>query len=127
MKIDEEKYTLFFQYIWSNEFIADISESNSKVIIEKFKKELIDLLSSFTPGINYGISLILPTFSTNPEFFFKYHKYLEYLGLFKCSLYPSYEIKVTGLGKLILDFLQSENQTTNKCSVIYLESFKKSR
>lgn len=124
---DEEKYTLFFQYIWSNEFIANISESNNKSVIEKFKKELIDLLSSFTPGINYGISLILPTFSTRPEFFFKYHKYLEYLGFLQCSLYPNYEIKVAPLGRLILEFLKSQDETTTKCSVIHLESFRKSR
>lgn len=124
---DEEKYTLFFQYIWGNDFILETSETNNKVIIENFKKDLINLLSSFIEGVNYGISLVLPVFSNKPEFFFEYHKYLQYLGFLECNLYPSYEIKVTPLGKSVIRFLKSKDEKTPECSIIYLESFKKSR
>lgn len=124
---DEEKYTLFFQYIWGNDFIAQVSKENNKVIIEKLKNDLVSLLSPFIENVNYNISIVLPSFSGELEFLFEYYFHLQYLGILKCNLYPNYEIKLTSLGKAILNFLELKDEKPYECSIISLETFKKSR
>lgn len=124
---DEDKYALLFQHIWNNEFISEICDTKNLNMLEKSKKDLINLLSSLNENANYEISNILPKFSNNLKFFFEYYIYLQYLGILKCNLYPNYEIKITSLGKIILNFLESRNNRKHECSVINLESFKKSR
>lgn len=124
---DEDKYTLFFQYIWSNEFISEICNIENSKILDKSKKDLLKLLSSLNENINYEITGILPKFSNSLKFFFASYIYLQYLGIIKCNLYPNYEIKVTSLGKIILEFMESKNNKKHECSIINLESFKKSR
>ena len=124
---DEDKYALFFHHIWNNEFIADVCDTKNLIILEKSKKDLIVLLSSLNENTNYEIGSILPRFSNNLKFFFAYYVYLQYLGILKCNLYPNYEIKMTTLGKTVLNFLESRDNQKHECSVINLESFKKGR
>lgn len=124
---DEDKYALFFQHIWNNDFVSEICDINNPNILEKSRKDLILFLSSLNENVNYEISNILPKFSINLKFFFEFHVYLQYLGIVKCSLYPNYEIKLTSLGKTVLDFIESRNNRKHECSIINLESFKKSR
>lgn len=124
---DEDKYTLFFQYIWNNNFISHVSNIKNSSALENIKKNLIKSLSSLKENINYEISNILGFFTNYPGFFFEYHMYLQFLGIIKCNLYPHYEIKLTSLGKIILSFLEVRNNKKHECSIIHLESFKKSR
>lgn len=122
---DEEKYTLFFQYIWDNDFIGEIYGEHSKSKLNKLKQDLIHLLSSFTENMNYSVSSVLPSFSGEPEFLFEYYFYLQYLGILTCNLYPNYEIKLTSLGKSIIDFLEQEDKNLSESSIISLDHFKK--
>lgn len=124
---DEEKYSLFFQFIWDKDFIATVSNEDSKMLINKLKKDLVSLLSPFIENINYSISTIVPSFSGKPDFLFEYYFYLQYLGILKCNLYPSYEIKLTSLGKSIIKYLQFKNKKPLKSSIIYLKKFKDSK
>lgn len=124
---DEEKYSLFFQFIWDNDFIAKVSHENSKTLLDKFKKDLVSLLSPFVENMNYNISTILPSFSGKPDFLFEYYFHLQYLGILKCNLYPSYEISLTSLGKSIIQYLEVKDEKPLKSSIIYLEQFKDSK
>ncbi|OZV10929.1 hypothetical protein CIW83_17325 [Tissierella sp. P1] len=124
---DEDKYALFFQHIWKSEFISELCDIENINILEKSKKDLMLSLSSLSENTNYEIGSILPKFSNNLKFFFASYIYLQYLGIIKCNLYPNYEIKLTSLGKTVLNFLESRNNRKHECSVINLESFKKSR
>lgn len=124
---DEDKYALFFQHIWNNEFISEVCDIKNINILEKSKKDLITFLSTLNENTNYEIGSILPKFSNNLKFFFAYYVYLQYLGILKCNLYPNYEIKMTSLGKTVLNFLESRNNRKHECSVINLETFKKGR
>ena len=124
---DEEKYSLFFQFIWDNDFIADVSNESNKALIEKHKKDLVNLLAPFVENMNYSISTIIPSFSGKPDFLFEYYFYLQYLGILKCNLYPNYEIKLTPLGKSIIKYLQVKDEKPMKSSIIYLEKFKSSK
>ena len=120
---DEEKYSLFFQFIWDNDFISKVSHESNKILIEKFKKDLVDLLAPFVENMNYSISTILPSFSGKPDFLFEYYFYLQYLGVLKCSLYPNYEIQITSLGKSVIEYLHTKDEKPIKSSVIYLKQF----
>lgn len=124
---DEEKYTLLFQYIWANDFISRVSFEESRPLIQKLKKDLISLLAPFKENVNYSIATILPSFSGKPDFLFEYYFYLQYLGILKCNLYPNYEIKLTSLGKAIINFLKTKDGKPSKCSVISLQNFKNSK
>ena len=124
---DEEKYSLFFQFIWDNDFISEVSHENSKVLLDKLKKDLIHLLSPFVENMSYHISKILPSFSGKPDFLFEYYFYLQYLGVLKCNLYPNYEIQLTSLGKSIIQYLEIKDEGPCQSSVIYLKKFKDSK
>ncbi len=124
---DEDKYALFFQYIWSNDFLTQASNISNTNILEKLKKDLIDLFSSLNENKSYEISSISPIFSNHPRFFFEYYIYLQYLNVIQCVLYPNYEIKITTLGKILINFLKSRNSKKNECSIIHLEAFRKSK
>lgn len=124
---DEDKYVLFFQYIWNNEFISEICSIQNLNVVEKSRNDLIGFLSSLKENMSYEISDILPKFSSNLRFFFEYYVYLQYLGIIRCSLYPSYEIRLTSLGRTILEFMESRNHQKHECSVINLETFKRGR
>ncbi|MDR7856888.1 site-specific integrase [Tissierella sp.] len=122
---DEDKYTLFFEFIWSNDFIAEISSIKHMPMLDTMKNDLAKLLSSLNENISYEISTILPAFSSQPRLFFAYYIYLQYLGIIKCNLYPNYEIIKTSLGNMVLNFLESKNKNDNECRVVELKSFKR--
>ncbi|WP_353092974.1 hypothetical protein [Tissierella praeacuta] len=124
---DEDKYSILYKYIMSNEFISEICNMENSKTLDKSKKDLMNLLSSLNENVNYELSSILPNFSKNFKFFFASYIYLQYLGIIKCNLYPNYKLKVTPLGKIILDFIESINTKKHECSVINLELFRKSR
>lgn len=122
---DEEKFTLFFQYIWSKEFVRDVIGNENLLYFEKTKKNFASLIGSLTENKSYGISSILPTFGENPDFFFMYYRYLEYLGLISCNLYPNYEFKISNLGRTLFKYLIDRENKKYECSVIQLDSYRK--
>src|SRR5690606_35042173 len=122
---DEDKYTLFFQYIWSNEFIKEISKIEDVNIINKLKRDLVGLLYTIEANKSYEISELLKSFVSFPKFFFEYYAYLQYLGIIECMLCPSYEIKITSLGKTLINYLKFMEEKNDESSVIKLELYKK--
>lgn len=120
---DEDKFTLFFQYIWDKDFILKNSNIDNTKSLEKVKKDLVLLLSSLDEDKNYEISTILSKFTNSPKFFFSYYIYLQYLGIIRCSLYPSYEIKVTPLGKKVIKLIKDRTNEKKKCPVIQLDNY----
>ena len=82
---------------------------------------------NFKENKYYGISSIAEIYSGNANFFFSYYKYMEYLGLMTCNLYPNYEIMITSLGKTIFTYLIDKENKPPDCSIIDLESYRKSK
>lgn len=122
---DEEKYTMFFDYIWSEDFISKVSNITNIDTLNQYKNDLVEFLSSLKESDSYKISEIIPNALIDQDFFFRYYVYLQYLGIIKYKLYPSYELSITSIGKIILDYLISKNMEKNECCVISLDSFKK--
>lgn len=124
---DEEKYTIFFNYMWDENFISKIANITDMATCKKHKDNLLHFLSTLKENVYYKISDILPTTIIDQNFFSSYYSYLQYVGVIECNLYPNYEIKVTSLGKVILNYLNSINKEKRDFAVINLDCFKKTR
>lgn len=124
---DEEKYSLFFQYLWSEDFIKNILKENNIRSMEITKQHFSNLIKNFKENTYYGISSIAEVYSGDSNFFFSYYKYMEYLGLMTCNLYPNYEIMITSLGKTIFSHLINRSNKSIDSSIIDLDSYRKSK
>lgn len=124
---DEEKFTLFFQYIWSDEFMQEVTAIDNTNKLYKLKKDLVDLLYSLEVRRKYEISQLIGRVENLPKFFFKYYEYLQYLGIIICNLYPNYEMKLTSLGKTLMKYLKFLDENKVECNIIKFDSFNKSK
>ncbi len=124
---DEEKYIIILNYMWSEDFISKITNIDNKNTLNKYKSDLIIFLSSLQENIYYRVSDVLSDTLLNQKFFSIYYPYLQNLKIIEYNLYPIYEIKVTPLGKVILNFLKSKNIDKEKCSIINLNKFKQTK
>lgn len=124
---DEEKYALFFQYLWSKDFTKNLLKQDNINSTEISKKNFIGSIMNLKENKYYGISSIAEVYSGNANFFFSYYKFMEYLGLMTCNLYPNYEIMITSLGKTIFSYLIDNENKSPDCSIIDLEAYRKSK
>lgn len=122
---DEDKYTLFFQYIWSNDFLKANSEMDNINLIDRLKRNIVDILYSLEVNRKYEISQLMKGFTGSPKLLFKFYEYLQYLGIIHCTLYPNYELSLTYLGKSLIEYLKFLDENKVKCNIIKLESHKK--
>lgn len=124
---NEEKYALFFEYLWSEDFVRNILKRENVKSIEITKKNFSQLIQNFKSNKYYGIASIADIYSGESNFFFSYYKYMEYLGLITCNLYPNYEIMITSLGKTVFTHLINKSNTDINNSIIHLDSYRKSK
>lgn len=124
---DEEKFALFFQYLWGKDFTKNLLKQDNINSTEISKKNFTGSIMNFKENKYYGIASIAEIYSGNANFFFSYYKYMEYLGLMTCNLYPNYEIMITSLGKTIFGYLIDKENKPHDCSIIDLEAYRKSK
>ncbi len=124
---DEEKYTIFFNYIWDENLISRITGIDNIDRVKEYKSNLFHFLSSLKENVYYKVADILPSVLLDKDFFPNYYPYLQYIKIIEYNLYPNYEIKITSLGKAILNYLNSKNRDTRKSSVISLDYFKNTK
>lgn len=124
---DEEKFTIFFEYIWSKDFVNTLDSIEGEKTFGKYKKDLLEFLSSMEKNQAYEMLEVFPKASIDSEFFFHYYQYLKLMGIIDFSLYPSYEISITGLGKTIVDYLLSKNKASPKGTIIEINSLRETK
>lgn len=124
---DEEKYSIFFDYLWSKDFSKSVLNKSNVNSIEISKKNFIGLIQEFKENKYYGMTSIAEIYSGNSNFFFSYYKFMEDLGLMSCKLYPNYEIMITTLGKTIFNYLVAKENKVIDSSIIDLETFRNSK
>ena len=121
---DEEKYSLFIQYIWSDKFINFISKSSDCISLKKVKENILDLLNNLEVGIPYRYSSLLPVCIDFSEFLHSYYKYLELMGLLKYNYYPIFSIMVTSFGKMVFNILANKDKHFNDIGkIIFLDRY----
>lgn len=121
---DEEKFTIFFDYVWSKNFVETIDAINGKKTFSKYKKHLLDFLSSLERNTKYEMLDVFPKSSIDTEFFFHYYQYLKFLGIIDYKLYPSYQISITNLGKTVVEYLLSRNDPGPSGKIIHMDNYK---
>lgn len=123
---DEEKCSLFIQYILGDNFFyfnkggLDIETAIST------RLSLVELLSQLKEGIFYKYSKFNIIAIGPFKYILIYLKYLKLIGLIEYSYYPTLSFSITPLGKLIFNILSNKDETSkNHGKIIYLDCFAK--
>lgn len=125
---DEEKYSLFVQYIWGDEFLSSISKTLDSNCLESTKKNILGLLNNLEENTFYRHKALLPACIKFPEFLSIYYKYLELMGLLKHNYSPHPSIAITPFGKIVFNVLAKQNKSIEyKAKIINLNNHQKTR
>jgi hypothetical protein len=121
---DEEKLTLFIQYMLSNKILETAVPDSEKSLAVLTRNNLINLLNTLKEGIYYQYGE-LDFSSLGPvRYVFSYLKYMELIGLVEFNRYPP-GFTLTHLGKVVFNILQDKNkELDSKGKVIYLNQLR---
>lgn len=121
---DEEKLTLFIQYLLSNKILESIVSDSDKNLAIHTRNNLLNLLYTLKEGMDYEYSQ-LDFSSLGPvRYVFSYLKYMELIGLVEFNRYPP-GFTLTHLGKVVFNILQDKNkELDSKGKVIYLNQLR---
>ncbi len=121
---DEEKLTLFIQYLLSNKILEFMVSDSDKNLAIHTRNNLLKLLYTLKEGMDYEYSQ-LDFSSLGPvRYVFSYLKYMELIGLVEFNRYPP-GFTLTHLGKVVFNILQDKNkELDSKGKVIYLNQLK---
>ncbi len=121
---DEEKFTMFIQYLLGNKIIEYIvaKSDNGNAILTR--KNLINFLYSLKEGIFYKFSELDFASLGSIRYVFSYLKYMKLMGLIEYNYYPL-SFAVTPLGKVVFNILRDNNEELkNTGKVIYLNQLR---
>jgi len=121
---DEEKLTLFIQYLLSNKILEFMVSDSDKNLAIHTRNNLLNLLYTLKEGMDYEYSQ-LDFSSLGPvRYVFNYLKYMELIGLVEFNRYPP-GFTLTHLGKVVFNILQDKNkELDSKGKVIYLNQLR---
>jgi hypothetical protein len=121
---DEEKLTLFIQYLLSNKILEFMVSDSDKNLAIHTRNNLLKLLYTLKEGMDYEYSQ-LDFSSLGPvRYVFNYLKYMELIGLVEFNRYPP-GFTLTHLGKVVFNILQDKNkELDSKGKVIYLNQLR---
>ncbi|MCF6464013.1 hypothetical protein [Clostridium sp. Cult1] len=102
---DEEKYSLFLQYIWSQEFWS-YDDAN---MLKMMSKNVLEILSNLEEDKWYKFTSLPWNNSQSSKFLIKIYKYLTLMGILEYSHQPSFQININPFGKLALNVLAKKD------------------
>lgn len=123
---DEDKYSLFLDYILSSKFLSSMDPSLDYNILEYAREDILTLLNELKEKVNYKYSVLLVKFWKYPKLILRYSKYLEIVGLLKYN-YPEMSISVTAFGKKVFKVLLEDEDEVNNGKVIPLMAYRENR
>lgn len=117
---DEEKYSLFLQYIWSQDFVPYNKKDLESNRLNSIRKNLLELLANLEEKTWYN-PYSLSSNAQATKFLLNIYKYLGMMGVLEYSHSPTLNISITPFGKLALNILskKDENHKSNG-KIIYL-------
>lgn len=122
---DEEKYSLFIQYILGDNFYPINKENLNIETVITARHSLIDLLSFLKEGMFYQYDKVNKVTVGPYKYMLMYLKYLKLIGLIECSYYPTFNFLITPLGKLIFNILSNKDESSKSHGkIIYLNEKK---
>lgn len=122
---DEEKYSLFIQYILSDDFFYfDKADLDIKTAMST-RDNIVKLLSQLKEGIFYKYDKFNIVTVGPFKYVLIYLKYLKLIGIIEYSYYPTFSFSITPSGKIIFNILSNKNESSkNHGKVIYLNNIK---
>ncbi len=119
---DEERYSLFIQYILSSNFFCLNKKKLDPQIAAITRNNLVNKLSQLREGIFYKYTEFNLENVGPLKYIKSYIKYLKLVGLIEYSYYPSFSLGLTPLGRAIFNILSSKNNLKGSHGkVIYLD------
>lgn len=118
---DEEKYSMFVQYILNDNFFY-FNEKNLDVETAiSTRDNLIGLLSQLKEGMFYKCNKFNVITVGPLKYIMVYLKYFKLIGLIEYSYYPTFSFSITPLGKLVFNLLSNRDEINkNQGKIIYL-------
>lgn len=124
--LDEDKFTLLFDYLWSDSFVLDVLKKD-KTDLDKYifkRSEICSRLSILDSDKNYNIVEILPC---NPNFISNYGYILDFLGIIDLNIEIDSNnnyLSVTELGINVFKYICEKN-IKKTSPVLYLDDYRK--
>lgn len=124
--LDEDKFSILFDYLWSDDFVVDVLKKDiSDIDKYTFKRsEICSRLSILDSDKNYNIVEILPH---NPNFIVNYGYILDFLGIIDLNIEADSNnnyLSVTELGVNIFKYICEKNMKKTG-SILYLDHYRK--
>ncbi|QQY80077.1 hypothetical protein EDD65_101105 [Keratinibaculum paraultunense] len=107
---DEEKYSIFLQYILNHNFLKKVIPTIDLNFLENLIDDMIKLFSKANQEVYYRYQELTPKYIQYPECFLVYYKYLELIGLLKYRYYPYIAIAITPFGNKVFNVLSNRNK-----------------
>lgn len=113
---DGERFSLFIDYLFSEDFLKDQDPN-----IKSNKDQLLRDVLLLKEDVFYHINTAFPNVSKYRGLLASYYNYIQFLGLIEFSLYPSYEVKISPLGKGLAKYFKGDKDPSR---IIYLKGLK---
>ncbi len=121
---DEEKYTMFLQYLLSDEFIRHMDANSDINLAISTRNSLIKLLYSLKEGVYYKYSDFDFSNLGSIKYVLTYFKYMRFMGLVEYSYYQL-SFSITPLGEILFNILLDKNKKLKDSGkIIYLHQLR---
>ncbi len=125
---DEEKYSMFLQYMLNYNFLKEVNPNVDLDLLENLIDDMIKLFSKVNKGVYYRYQELTPEYIQYPEALLVYYKYLELIGLLKYKYYPYITIAITSFGNKVFNILFNRDKLgKNYGQIIQLNTYLKGR
>ncbi len=125
---DEQRYSIFLQYILNYQFLSLVNPNIDQVLLEKLMNDLLGLFCKLDENTYYRYQELAPKYIQHPESLLVYYKYLELMGLLRYNYYPYISIGITPFGKMTFNIIAHRDELDNYYGkVIDLNQYQKNR
>ena len=125
---DEERYSIFLQYILNHQFLSSINTSIDQSLLENLMDDLLGLFCKLDENTYYRYQELTPEYIQYPEFLLVYYRYLELMGLLLYNYCPYISIRITPFGKMVFNIIAHRDELNNYYGkIIKLNQYKQNR
>lgn len=117
---DEEKYSLFIQYILSDEFILNIYSDSDINKMKSVRESFLNLFKDLREGTVYKYNSFSFANTSHHGYIIGYLKHLKLMGILEYSYYPTLNFILKPFGKTIFSVIANKDSLHDNGKVIYL-------
>lgn len=122
---DEEKFSIIFDYIWSNKFLVHIADRHK--FTQGDRETFLSLLDDLRDKSSYKLEKIISNYDNFPLIMESYYNYLEIIGVLDSEEKSQSPISITPFGKLVLSLSVEEKSIKKIGKIISLNRYKNTK